>query len=523
MPTPPLLHDATRRRLLYAAAGLFGLSLSGAATRVWPAQSLPKDDPFRLGVASGDPAPDGVVIWTRLAPMPQVEGGGMPEAAFEVDWELAEDEQFIRIAARGTALAEPAWAHSLHVEVGGLQPARDYWYRFRAGAHRSPVGRTRSLPAPGASPAQLRFAFASCQHYEAGYYAAYRHLADDAPQLVLHLGDYIYEGGVAGGVRSHGGGKPQSLAQYRRHHAVYKTDPDLQRAHASAPWIVTWDDHDVQNDYAGTHSAVDLREQTFLLRRAAAYQAYWEHLPLRASSRPRGPDAALYRRFAFGDLLSLQVLDTRQYRAPQPCGRWWQRGGQVAEPCAARLAPEQTMLGPAQERWLLQGLDASRARWNLIAQQLLMAPLDEQPGAGQRWWTDSWDGYPAARTRILQHLHSRQIANPVVLGGDIHSFWATDLKLDFADPTSATVATEFVGTSVTSGGQSQDFFSRLLPDNPHIRYFEGRRRGYARCELSRDRWRTEFIGLDDVRNAGSAAAVVAAFEVEPGRPGVQRA
>jgi alkaline phosphatase D len=522
MKHPPLSHDPSRRRLLLASGGLLGLGLLGDAGRLLAAPKFERD-PFSLGIASGDPASDGFVLWTRLAPDP-LNGGGMPDATVEVEWNVAEDEQFRKVVQRGTALAQPAWGHSVHVEVTGLKPRRWYWYRFRVGEAPSPIGRSLTLPAAGAKLDKLRLAFASCQHYEQGYYAAYRDMAAQDLDVVLHLGDYIYESNRRDALRSHAGAEPHSLLEYRNRHAQYKLDADLRSAHARFPWIVTWDDHDVQNDYAGAFSQDNDPPEKFLLRRAAAYQAYYEHLPLRLRARPRGSDALIYRRFAFGDLVQMQVTDDRQYRSDQPCASPGYWGGQVARDCPERVDPARTMFGAEQERWLLDGLSQKSARWNVLAQQLLMAQLDERRGDDRAWWTDGWDGYPAARARILNHLRARKIDNCVVLGGDAHSFYANDLKPDFDDASSPVVASEFTGTSITSGpGGTYEYFSAMLPYNPHIKFFESRYRGYARCEVTPTLWRTDFIAVDDVAKADSTVRTLRRFVVEPGKPGVQQA
>jgi alkaline phosphatase D len=481
--------------------------------------------PFTLGVASGDPAADGFVIWTRLAPDPLTEGGGLPPEPVAVDWEVGPDEKLHRIVRRGTTIARPEWAHTVHVELRGLEPHRWYWYRFRARGAASPIGRSRTTPVPGTPFARLRFAFASCQHWEQGYFTAYRSMLDDGLDFVVHLGDYIYEGSSwADEVRRHEGPEPTTLEEYRARHALYKMDPDLQRAHATYPWVVTWDDHEVDNDYAAAESQDRDPPEAFLRRRAAAYQAYWEHMPLRPTAQPRGPALRLYQRLTWGDLVELSVLDNRQYRSDQVCGEGRRGGGNLVEGCTARLDPAQTMLGPDQERWLLIGLARSRARWNVIAQQQLMAELRQRtPTGAEAYWTDGWDGYAAARGRILSHLATRRVANPVVIGGDIHSFWVTDLKTDFRDPASPTVATEFVGTSVTSLGVPYESFAAVLPDNPHVRFFESRFRGYVRCEVTPDRWTTDLRVLDDVRDPRARARTLATFLVENGRPGAIRA
>jgi alkaline phosphatase D len=427
--------DLTRRALL------LGLGATGALATCSTAPRF-AGNPFTLGVASGDPLASAVVIWTRLASDP-LHGGGMTAASVEVDWQVAVDERLQQVVRRGTALAHPDFAHAVHVDVEGLEPGRWYWYRFAVGSHLSPVGRMKTAPV-AAGLDRLRFAFASCAHWEHGYFTAYRHMASEDLDFVLHLGDYIYEYSSAGTAlaerrpRLQPPGLAKTLADYRTLHALYKTDPDLQAAHAAAPWIVTWDDHEVQNDYANGSGQERTPPALFLQQRAAAYQAYWEHMPLRLAQRPAGPDVRLYRRFDFGDLVQLSVTDGRQYRSPLPCPRLppAKNNARVVdvEDCPDHLDEARSMLGPAQERWLLDGLGRSQAQWNVIGQQVLMARLDQKPGPGRAIWTESWDAFPAARRRLLGFLAERRIANPVVLSGDIHSFWADDLLADFDQP-----------------------------------------------------------------------------------------
>ncbi len=503
-----------RRDLLTGGLALLGL---GAARRA-AGRSLFQPSAFPLGVASGDPTPDGVVLWTRLALDP-LNGGGMPPDDVEVVWEVARDEGMADIVRRGASVAREALGHSVHVEVDGLEPGRWYWYRFRSGVDESAVGRTRTLPAAGARADRLRFAFASCQHYEHGYYTAYRHMAEDDLDLVFHLGDYIYEGaGNDGRVRRHTGGENELLDEYRNRYALYRGDPDLQAAHAVFPWVVTWDDHEVDNNYANAVSEEEgLPAELFLRRRAAAYQAYYEHMPLRRSSLPAGPDLQLYRAFDWGDLASVHVLDTRQYRTDQPCG-----DGRGA--CDGMFDPAATPLGEAQERWLLDGLDGSAARWNVIPQQIMMARVDFTPGGGESYALDMWSGYEAARRRLMEFLAARRTGNPIVLTGDIHSNWVNDLKVDYRDPAAPVVGTELVGTSISSGGDGADVrdgTAALLAENPAIRFYNAQR-GYVRCELTPARCRADYQVLEYVTRPGSPISTRASFVVEDGRPGAQR-
>jgi alkaline phosphatase D len=474
--------------------------------------------PFTLGVASGDPAPDSVVLWTRLAPDP-MNGGGMPGQRFPVQWKVAHDDRMSDVVREGTVLAEPESAHSVHVEVDGLQPSRQYFYQFRAGSELSVVGRTRTLPPAGAPAAGLTMAIASCQNFPVGYFAAYRHMAEQDLDLVLHLGDYIYEGGLQGslGRGHHPGVVCRTLDDYRTRHAQYKGDLDLQTAHQAGAWMVVMDDHDVVNNWAAEDTDPDTPVEVFLQRRTAAMQAYYEHMPMRRTSLPQGPDMRMYRRLEYGDLATISLLDTRQYRSDQPCGSG------ITARCADALDEAQTMTGPEQERWLLDGLGASRARWNVIAQQTIMADFDFRAGAGEEYQMDNWAGYAAARNRLLGFVHHRRPSNPVVLSGDIHATFVNDLKADFADPGSETLATEFVGTSITSNKPNDDVVRAALPDNPHVRYYNGSRRGYVRFDVRPDRWSSDLLFVDDVTDENSAVRSLARYVVEDGQPGAVEA
>jgi alkaline phosphatase D len=515
----------TRRDFLRSASAGLALVASGCRLPLGPRMSF-ASDPFSLGVASGSPLPDSVVLWTRLAPSPLQPGGGLSPEPISLRFWIAEDEGFSRGVRKGTAQALPELAHSVHVEVPGLAPDRVYWYRFECGDAQSPVGRTRTAPAPGAARERFRFAYGSCQNWETGYFSAYRHMLADDLDLVVFLGDYFYESPASDrGVRRHEGPEPETLDAYRARHALYKTDPDLRAAHAAYPWVVTWDDHEVENDYAADFAQDRSDPAKFHARRAAAYQAYYEHMPLRAGALPKDGAMRLYQNLRFGDLLELHVLDTRQYRSDQACSDqgFGLGGGQLVQDCAQRLAPGQVMMGPEQEAWLQRGLASSKARWNVLAQQLLMAGLEQKAGPGEAYWSDGWDGYAAERTRLLEFVAERRIPNLVAIGGDIHSFWATELRANFRDPSSPVLASEFVGTSVTSNPPPYETFVKFLPENPQIKFFESRSRGYVRCEVRPERWTTDFRALDAVTAPQSTASTLASFVVESGRPGPVRA
>jgi alkaline phosphatase D len=473
--------------------------------------------PFVLGVASGYPTPTSVVLWTRLMNAPA-------SAAVPVRWEVFRDEALRTIVASGETRADAAWAHSVHLEVQGLEPGRWYWYRFSAGDALSAVGRTRTAPA-ASDAAALRFAFGSCQQYEQGYFGAYRHIVADAPDLVAFLGDYIYESSWGRDlVRSHASPEPYTLEEYRARYALYRSDPDLQAAHAACPWIVTWDDHEVDNDYADDRPEDGMPREQFLERRAAAYRAYYEHMPLPPRMQPQGPDMRIYTHLDWGTAARFYVLDDRQYRSWHACPRPGRRGGSNTldvERCPRLGSPARSMLGRAQERWLERELAASPARWNVLAQQTRMAQFDELPGDGRRAWTDSWDGYPAARTRLLDQLS--KVRNPLVIGGDIHAFNVSQLKSDFDDPASPVVAAEIVATSITSQGFAQERIAPFMPDNLHVLYADTRFRGYVRVDVSDKRLQADLRAMETVRLRDAACSTLASFVIEDGKPGPQRA
>ena len=508
------LWSPSRRDVL--RAGLVGAAAVGASTLGLPRSRAavgPVRAPFTLGVASGEPLPDGVVLWTRLAPEPlALDGlGGMPSRPVPVQWEVASDDAFRRVVARGTELARPEEAHSVHVEVGGLQSGAEYFYRFKAGPELSPTGRTKTAPAPGQRLDRFSFAFASCQNYPAGFYTAYTHMAQDDLDLVAFLGDYIYTGAGQGTIGR--GWVPaeevETLPGYRIRLAQVKTDPELQAAHAAFPWMVTFDDHEVANGWAGDDVDPNVPVEQFRARRAAAFQAYYEHMPVRRAQRPNGSALQIHRRLTFGDLMDFYVLDTRQYRSDQV-------------PQARRGEPDRTMLGAEQEAWLQAALAGPTARWNTLAQQVVFSQRDFRVGPQQTFNDDSWDNYLVARNRLRDHMTAVGTSNPVILTGDVHQNYAIDVKADFDDPGSATVATELVGTSISSNGDADPNpagDARQLAENPHIR-FTNRDRGYVRNTITPEAWTTDFRAVEYVSRPGAPARTLATFVIEDGRPGV---
>jgi alkaline phosphatase D len=472
-------------------------------------------DPFTLGVASGEPTPDGVVLWTRLARRPLAPDGlgGMPDRPVDVDWEIAADERFSRIEQRGTATATARSAHSVHVEPVGLRPGAEYFYRFRAEGYVSPVGRTRTAAAAGTLAAPLTMCFVSCANYEHGWFTAYRRLAEDQPDLVLHLGDYQYEYAAGtsiapgGNVRDHAGPETTTLAGYRQRYAQYRTDPDLQAAHAVAPWLPVFDDHEVDNNWAD--ETPEKPEPDFPARRAAALQAYWENMPLRSTALPRGTAMQLYRRVQWGALATFHMLDTRQYRTDQACG------DQYRSDCPERFDPARTLTGGAQEQWLYQGFRDSQARWDVLGQQVFFSPLDLTAGPGVSVNPDAWDGYVAERDRVVAALRDSPVRNAVVLTGDVHSHWASEIRERADDPNSRRVATELVTTSITSGGDgsdTRDDVTAVLPENPGIRYFSNRR-GYVRTRITAEEVRADFRVLPYVSRPGAPVSTGASFVI----------
>ena len=479
-----------------------------------------KENPFSMGVASGEPSPDGFVIWTRLAPEP-LAGGGMNPEFVNVRWQVAEDEQMTKVVQKGRSVATPQLGHAVHVEVKGLQPDRWYFYQFKVGNVASPIGRSRTTPKFHTLPEQMKFAFTSCQHYEYGYFNGYEHMLQEDLDLVVHLGDYIYEGAARkSGDRIHHGPELETLAQYRERYAQYRLDILLQETHRQFPWLVTWDDHEFDNNYANLVSEEEgISPEEFLYRRINAYQSYYEVMPLRKSSLPHGPHMKLYRKVRYGRLADFYVLDTRQYRTDQPLGD----GNRDLED--AVFDSNATMLGDRQEHWLMNNMLRSSSVWNVLAQQVMMARVERGDGVKREFSMDQWPGYDVSRTRLLKFIADRKISNPVVLTGDIHTNWVNDLKVDFDDPNSATVATEFVGTSMTSGGNGGKpipKYERALEVNEFVKWYNAER-GYVSCTLTPTEWRSNFRVVPFVDKPDAPIIDRATFVIESGTAGAKPA
>lgn len=458
---------------------------------------------FALGVASGDPTSNSVILWTRLAPDP-MNGGGMPPEAVEVVWEVSADESFSKLVATGIVEATPELAHSVHVDATGLEPATAYHYRFRVGDQVSRVGRTRTFPLADSSPSSLRFAMASCQNYQDGYYSAYRHMLDEDIEFVLFLGDYIYEYGPDQieslfRIRDHAGGEAVTLDDYRLRYAQYRGEQELLEAHARFPWLSIWDDHEVENNYEGDVSEDEVSEADFGQRRAAAYQAYYEHMPMRIDDAGSFEEVRTYRSAPYGDLANLVLLDVKQFGDPPAC-----RESSLFDfgpICDEALDEQRTFLGTEQEAWLESSLLSSEAEWNLIVQQILMSGFKAPDPAGgePRFYLESWDGYPAARRRLAQFLADEEIRNPVILSGDYHASFVADLKPDPYDPESPVAAPEFLVTSISAAVFEEDYSAA----NPQVKYFDPRN-GYAVCEVTTEAFVTSFKYVSDVTDPDAA-------------------
>ncbi|MBU3672016.1 MAG: alkaline phosphatase [Sinobacteraceae bacterium] len=490
------------------------LAAAGAVVMVGRATAVETRYPFTLGVASGSPRESSVVLWTRLAPDP-LNGGGMGQTVAEVRYRLCADQAMRKVVREGVVTTSGDKAHSVHVIAQGLEPGREYWYDFRYGEASSPVGRTRTADR---SATRTTVALASCNSFESGYFAAYADMARWAPDCVIHVGDYIYEGAAAtlglstrvvGGtelsfetVRQHDGPETVTLWDYRNRYALYRSDLGLQAAHAASPWIVALDDHEIDNNWAGD-APQDPWAQTkteFKVRKLAALRAYYEHMPIERPPILDGLDAhlQLYDAYRLGPV-QIHLLDTRQYRSDQVCGQ----GFPGDESCAELTDPRLTMLGSTQERWLTKSLRESSAVYNVLASQTWFAPFRyNAPPAAPKVNMDQWDGYPLERQRIIDLLASG-VRNPVVLSGDWHAAAAMRVYQDPWNIRSRRVGYNFCGTSISSHCPWAGAMRAALPDNPHVDHLNGERRGYLRCEIDSAGWRSDFMVVDNPSKADS--------------------
>jgi alkaline phosphatase D len=448
-------------------------------------------DPFTLGVASGDPDSTSVALWTRLLPA---------DGDIDVSWEVLDDDD--RVVTSGDATAEARLGHSVHVVADTLEPATTYRYRFTVPStnHVSPVGTTRTAP-PEGDETPVSLAVTSCQRYDDGHWAAHRDIAAADVDLVVFLGDYIYESAQREQPVRPLPSMPDvvtDLAGYRSRYEAARADPDLAAAHAAHPWVVTWDDHEVENNHAGGAGVVDPA------RRAAAYQAWWEHMPVRFGP-PDGARLDIHRSLPWGSLLELLVLDTRQHRVAPPCG-----GGIVdTNACAEVGAPDRTVLGAEQEAWLLDRLANTEAAWTTLAQSVVFAPIN----VGGQVNSDAWDGYPAARATIVDALAGH---DTVVLTGDIH----VQMIVNVLDDAGAVVAAELVTPSISSQVGAAGAITEVLPSvAPQVLHADAERRGWMRCDVTADRWVATYREVLDVTDPASDVVDGASFEVVRGTPG----
>jgi alkaline phosphatase D len=523
---------------------------SVAANALWLprsawSQARISSNPFTLGIASGSPTHDGIVLWTRLAPSGLLGASSLGNDNITVRWEIAHDEGFTRIVQRGQAQALAQLAHAVHVEVAGLEGGRGYFYRFIVGDFTSPLGRTRTLPAADSAPSRFRIAYASCQRWEHGYYSAYRHMLADQPDLVLFLGDYIYEyPNSAQAVRkpnaTSNGGWVITLDDYRSRYALHKSDPDLQAMHAACPWAFTWDDHEVQNDYAGlSEGEAGPAVADFSARRAAAYQAFYEHMPLRASALTRAlagltekpvAELRIYGQLKLGSLGSLYLLDPRQYRDAAVCTKEGdgKTGSVNPAQCPAWNDPARSFLGAAQEQWLAQSLaqNAKNGGWQIIGQSTRFGQRDSRAsGTGQSFSNGAWDGYSAARTRLTDAIQKSRSQSTVMLGGDVHENWVGHIKADYAKPSSASIGTEFCGTSITSrhsASSTNDKIPERLARNPHFTFADAEKRGYGLADFSAQKLQVSLRTVSDVTSKDATIQTLAQFAVASGKAVVER-
>jgi len=519
----PFAMTIDRRSLLKSGAGL--LLLSGLPAHAGVLSRSLGANPFTLGVAAGDPWADGFVIWTRLATRPLDEHGGMPQAVVPVSWEVSEDERFSRVVRKGEALARPELGHAVHVEVSGLLPHRHYWYRFSVmGSDVSPIGRARTAPAAGAALDRLRIGVAGCQHWEAGFYDVWGALAREKDlDLVFHYGDYIYEGAGRpvgqGAVRSHHGDEIYSLDDYRRRYAQYKSDPHLQAAHAASAFAASFDDHEVDNNWAGDYDQDGTPPEVFLLRRLAGYQAWYENMPVRRAQMPSTAGITAYRRLDYGNLLRTHVLDTRSYRTDQSCNDVAR-----AETCTPEAHASPEMLGHAQEAWLDEGL-GNDATWNLLAQQVIVMPFDVRaPGASRPVFeTDLWDGYRPAKARLRESIRRHGLTNVIIATGDHHKHAAGVVPERDEAPDGKGVAVEFLATSISSGGNGRgdDGFTHILENNPNFDLYTDRR-GYQIFDITDESWTTDVKVMDEIEKPGGTIRTLVRYQVTPDRAELHR-
>ena len=491
------------------------IAASNSKTRKWAV------NPFALGVASGRPRADSVVLWTRVLFSDEDRAMGTP--ALSVRVEVFSDAALKQRVYTTDVLTNENRAHSVHVHLQNLQPSTDYWYRFSQCDALSAVGHARTAPALNADVHELRFALTSCQHYEQGQYIAHAEIAKQKLDFVLFMGDYIYESSNPQYiVRQHNSEEPKTLQQYRDRYEQYKRDPMLQAAHAAHPWVLMWDDHEVVNDYANDQDRNYTDPQLMLLRRAAAYQAYFEHQPVLI-----GPDAnnlanmRLYEQLTWGKLADLWTLDCRQYRSAQACRDPLRGGGRMVVQCDELNDSNRTMFGYEQERWLTKGLAHSKRHWKFVAQATQISATSVPTPVGRSYWNDAWDGYPEARKRLLQTVIDAKLNNVVTLGGDVHCNVAANLRIEPNNPQSPIVASEFVTTSITSKGLSDKAASIIRDSNSDLLHYRTDERGYCLITVNAKEVRCDFRTTKFPAGSETELKTQASYKVNSGKAGPQ--
>ena len=504
-----------RRRFLIRS--LLGLGAAPLVARLASASEL-SANPFSLGIASGDVTDDSVVLWTRLAPEPLEANGGMPDAGVPVQWELATDPAMSQVVRRGEVIATPELAHSVHVDVDGLQPGREYWYRFVVAPYKTVTGRTKTLPQRDSQPESVRFTIASCQNYTHGFFVAYDHMVEDNPDFAIHLGDYIYDTSFGETFRRHETEKqPTSVVDFRRRHALYRTDRQLQHAHAQIPFFTAIDNHD----------AVEDADPATFAQRTAAYQAWYEHMPVRGFGGIGENHFDLQRLIVLGDLAQISLLDGRQFRdGREVCANndYPDYGfGNYRERCDLVFDKARTLLGENQEQWLVRNLANCTSTWNVMASPGPFLPFRYAFDGKDLRYIGAWDIYPANRVRVADALLGNRASHPLILSADVHSFWAIDGR-DTPDRDERFDVTEFVTSSI-SANWPEPLAKRVtenLPNNPQVKFYEPNRRGYLLHDVSKTAWKTTMRAVQDVQDERSPAIDLAVFVVRKGEAGFQR-
>lgn len=516
---------------LSAVVSPFSSVHSWASGVTSPSSLKVTDKLFSLGVASGSPTSSSVVLWTRLTGLPSVQK--QSNQLVPVIWEVAQDAQFKKIVQQGKTLASAEFDYCVHIEPQNLKANTWFFYRFIVGNLQSAVGRTRTLALATDDIQSLRLAYASCQNYDQGFYSAWRHMLQENLDAVLFLGDYIYEYPSLGTLGRHYVlGWAYDLVSYRERYTLYKSDPHLQAIHAQVPWIMSWDDHEVQNDYAGEQAGfsgpfgID-----FAQRKIAAHQAYYENMPISLQSLKlglkglaSGADLRVYQSYQWGQLAQLNVLDCRQYKDPQPCSFFERKNASIVKPnqCSDWYDDKRTMLGLAQEKWLEEQLKIAHQKntiWNVLGQSTLFSQRNNGSVEKPQFFYDGWDAYGASRQRIIDQIEQYKVPNPVILGGDVHENWVAYVKKNFNandlnNASSINVAVEFCGTSISS--RAKTIVEKILPNNPHFVYANSKYRGYGIAHFEAKTLTTTLKAVQDVKYPESGSFTLAQFVVPAG-------